>query len=186
MVAAPLRLDRRVWRSIIFGMQEPSNHNHDSWPEAPRLRPGPEHESIAIGPSRIHGLGAFAQKDLACGTRIVEYLGIRINKRESSRRCRENNEYIFYLNSRQDLDGNVPWNMARFINHSCAPNCDAELIDERIWIVARRDIALGEELTFNYGYDLQEYKEFPCRCGSPECVGFMVAEEFQDQIRRRH
>jgi len=175
-----------VWRSIILGMQEASNHNDNSWPEAPGRRPEPEQESIAIGPSRIHGLGAFARMDLACGTRIVEYLGIRINKRESRRRCRENNEYIFYLNAQHDLDGNVPWNMARFINHSCVPNCDAEFIDERIWIVARRDIAAGEELTFNYGYDLQDYKEFPCRCGSPDCVGFMVAEEIQDQVRKRH
>ena len=64
------------------------------------------------------------------------------------------------------------------LNHSCAPNCEAELLDDRIWIIARRDIQPGEEITFNYGYDLENYRDYPCCCGSPHCVGYIVAEEF--------
>lgn len=140
---------------------------------------------IAIRRSPIHGLGAFAKEDLPGGVRVVEYQGVRIDKAESRRRCRDNNESIFYLDEKHDLDGNVSWNPARFINHSCSPNCDAELIDGQIWIVSRCPIRAGEEITFNYGYDLDEYEKFPCRCGSPDCVGFMVAEEFFDEVRRR-
>ena len=57
---------------------------------------------------------------------VLEYVGEKISKSESLRRCEENNEYIFTLNEQEDLDGNVEWNPARFINHSCVPNCDAE------------------------------------------------------------
>ena len=133
---------------------------------------------MAIRDSPIHGRGGFANKLIPRGTRVVEYLGERISKRESLRRCERNNEYIFALNDEEDLDGNVPWNPARYLNHSCAPNCDAELQDGRIWIIARRDIQPGEEITFNYGYDLENYREHPCRCGSAQCVGYIVAEEF--------
>ena len=133
---------------------------------------------IVIRESPIHGRGAFAKRSIPRGQRVVEYLGQRISKRESLRRCERNNEYIFALNDDEDLDGNVPWNPARFFNHSCAPNCDAELQDGRIWIIARRDIQPGEEITFNYGYDLEDYRDYPCRCGSPQCIGYIVAKEF--------
>jgi hypothetical protein len=97
----------------------------------------------------------------------------------------ENNSCIFSLNAEEDLDGDVPWNPARLINHSCTPNCEAELEGDRIWIVASRNIQPGEEVTFNYGYDLVDYREHPCRCGSAECVGYMVAEDFFEHVRSR-
>ena len=135
--------------------------------------------------SPIHGLGGFAKLAIGKGTRIVEYVGERISKSESLRRCEQNNEYIFALNEEQDLDGNVVWNPARYLNHSCAPNCEAELEDGRIWIVATRDIRAGEEITFNYGYDLVDYRDYPCRCGAPNCVGYIVAEEFFEHVLSR-
>ena len=135
--------------------------------------------------SPIHGLGGFAKAAIGKGTRIVEYVGERISKSESLRRCEQNNEYIFSLNEEQDLDGKVAWNLARLFNHSCAPNCDADLEDGRIWIVATRDIRAGEEITFNYGYDLVDYRGYPCHCGSPNCVGYIVAEEFFEHVRTR-
>lgn len=135
--------------------------------------------------SAIHGTGGFARCDIAAGTRIIEYVGERITKGESARRCLAENAYIFTLTDEHDLDGNVPENPARFINHSCAPNCEAEDDGGRIWIVALRDVRAGEELSFNYGYDLEEYRENPCLCGVPECVGFIVAEEFAGQVRRQ-
>jgi SET domain-containing protein len=144
-----------------------------------------ETESVLFKRSPIHGTGGFAKTAIRKGARIVEYRGERISKGESLRRCEQNNQCIFTLNDEQDLDGNVAWNPARFINHSCAPNCEAEREKDRIWIVATRDIGAGEEITFNYGYDLEDYKDYPCRCGSPNCAGYIVAEEFFEHVLSR-
>ncbi len=132
--------------------------------------------------SSIHGTGGFATTHIPAGTRLIEYVGEKIDKREANERCCQNNEYIFCLDETFDLDGNVDWNPARFINHSCSPNCDAELDEWRIWIVARRPIEPGEEITFNYGYDLENYKEHPCRCGASNCVGYILGEEFMAHV----
>lgn len=140
---------------------------------------------LAFRSSAIHGLGGFAKAPIGRGTRVIEYVGERISKRESLRRCEQNNRYIFSLNAEEDLDGDVAWNPARLLNHSCAPNCEAQLEDEHIWIVAARDIQPGEEVTFNYGYDLVDYRDHPCRCGSPNCVGYMVAQEFFEHLLSR-
>jgi SET domain-containing protein len=140
---------------------------------------------FATRPSSLHGLGAFATEPIRGGARVAQYNGEKITKAESVRRCEANNNFIFHLDDDWDVDGAVPWNAARFLNHSCAPNCDAELIGDEIWIVARRDIAVGEELTFNYGYDLEDYRDYPCRCGAPECVGYIVDEEFFPLLRQR-
>ncbi len=138
---------------------------------------------VRFGPSTIQGLGGFARKDISSGTRVIEYVGERIDKQESLRRCERSNEFIFTLNERCDIDGNTPGNPARLINHSCSPNCDAEVDNEHIWIVANRDIRAGEELTFNYGFDLLDYREYPCWCGSASCIGYILAEEFFEHIR---
>jgi hypothetical protein len=147
--------------------------------------PAAETEWIRFGRSPIHGFGGFARRDIPKGVRVIEYVGQKIDKQESLRRCEENNEYIFTLNEQVDLNGNVGWNPARFLNHSCAPNCEAEMEDGRIWIVATRDIRAGEEVTFNYGFDLEDYRAYRCRCSSPGCVGFIVAEEFFEHVRRQ-
>jgi uncharacterized protein len=136
-------------------------------------------------PSKIHGAGGFARSDIPAGTRVLEYRGENITKKESLARCERNNEYIFALDDEHDLDGNVSWNPARFLNHSCEPNCEAALEDGRIWVVSVRNITVGEELTFNYGYDLEDYREHPCSCGASGCVGYIVAEEFFEHMRRQ-
>jgi uncharacterized protein len=156
------------------------------------LQRGPEHggqvtetELVRFTSSPIHGTGGIAKTAICKGRRILEYVGEKISKGESLQRCEQNNPFIFRLSDGQDLDGDVAWNPARFINHSCAPNCEAELDDERIWIVTVRDIQAGEEITFNYGYDLEDYRDYPCQCGSPNCVGYMVAEEFFEHVLSR-
>jgi len=154
-------------------------------PVAANAQPASETDLAMFEDSPIHGTGGFAKAAIAKGTRILEYVGEKISKAESLRRCEANNAYIFTLNDEQDLDGDVAWNPARFINHSCAPNCEAEKDEDRIWIVAARDIEAGEEITFNYGYDLEAYEDYPCQCGSPQCVGYMVAEEFFEHVLRR-
>ncbi len=136
----------------------------------------------------------FAQRAIPDCTRIVEYTGERITKREAVRREAERLErakrgrdasvYIFVLNQRYDLDGRLGGSVARFINHSCAPNCRPEVIRGRIWIVARRDIAAGEELTYDYGFPLHEWRQHPCRCGAKRCAGFIVGKDQRWRLRR--
>ena len=139
---------------------------------------------VEFRPSAIHGLGGFAAAPIPAGALVLQYLGEKIDKGESLRRCEAGNSAIFYLDEGHDLDGNVAWNPARFINHSCAPNCDARRIDGQIWLVARRDIGAGEEITFDYGYDLESFREHPCHCGAGSCIGYILAEEFHGVVAR--
>lgn len=139
---------------------------------------------IEFRASPIHGTGGFARGLILAGELIVEYVGRRIDKLEALRECELENQFIFCLDENTDLDGNVDWNPARFLNHSCAPNAEAQLIGGRVWIVALRVIRAGEEITFNYNYGLEDYREHPCKCGSPNCVGYMLAEEFFDSVKR--
>jgi uncharacterized protein len=138
--------------------------------------------------SSIHSRGVFAARDIPDGTAVIEYLGERITKDESERRANRRLAaakksgaaavYIFNLTEEWDLDGSGPGNTARLINHSCDPNCEAlQDEDDRIWVHARRDIKANEELTFNYGFDTENWQQHPCLCGSSRCVGFIVDEE---------
>src|SRR5690606_6394665 len=113
----------------------------------------------------IHGRGVYATMHIPAETRIIEYVGELIDKDESEARGNALHEsslktgdaavYIFTLSKRYDIDGNVPWNTARLINHSCDPNCEAWIEGRKIFIYALRDIEAGEELTFDYGFDVE-------------------------------
>lgn len=137
-----------------------------------------------VAKSPIHGFGLFAARKIQPGERLLEYVGEKISKTESLRRCIGGNNFICDLGERFDLDGNVNWNPARFANHSCAPNCAVELIDGHLWVVAEREIEAGEELTCNYGYDFADYREHPCLCGAANCVGYIVGEDLHEAVRR--
>ena len=141
-------------------------------------------ELFEVRPSTIHGTGVFARVDIAEGTHVIEYVGEKLDKEESLRRRQDGNFFVFTVTDDFDIDGAVEWNPARFINHSCAPNCEAQEEDEHIWIIAVRGIRAGEELSFNYGYDLEDYEEHPCCCGAAGCLGYMVAEEHFDDVKR--
>lgn len=133
--------------------------------------------SVEPRPSATAGVGLFATRRLAAGERIIEYLGEKITKTESAARKAACNNYIFHLDYRHDIDGAGLDNIARYINHSCEPNCVIEKSGGRIFVVAARDIAPDEELSFDYGYDASEYERFPCNCGARVCCGYMVARE---------
>lgn len=140
--------------------------------------------------SPIHGRGVVAARRIAAGERICEYKGERIGWPEALRRHPHDPEqpfHTFYFSIDDDtvIDANVNGNMARWINHSCEPNCEAETIDvkgaTRIFISALRDIEAGDELHYNYGLTLDERytpklkKQFECRCGSSKCTGTMLS-----------
>lgn len=144
--------------------------------------------------SPIHNKGLRAAKDIRKGTRVVEYLGEKITKEESYRRAwdrvkeaKKNGEgavYIFELDRKYDIDGNFSYNPARLINHSCEPNCESEIQDGRIWVKALRKINKGEEFSYDYGYELDNFKDHPCVCGSEHCVGYIVSTELRPKLKR--
>jgi SET domain-containing protein len=135
-----------------------------------------------IGPSRIAGKGVFAAQPIKKGTRILRYTGEKIPRAESDRRLAAGNVYIFGVDADYSIDGNSLKNTARYINHSCAPNCQTEQDNDTIWIVAITAIQAGEELTYNYGYIFDEQGNEPCHCGAPQCCGYILAPKYWRRI----
>ncbi len=132
---------------------------------------------VHIGPSRMHAEGLFTTIDITKGTKIIQYIGAKIAKEESDRRLAAGNVYIFGLNERYSLDGDTPKNTARYINHSCDPNCQTEQFGNTIWIVSSKDIQAGEELTYNYGYEVDDTPADPCHCGADNCCGYILGPQ---------
>jgi len=151
-------------------------------------------ELCEVRGSDIHGRGVYAAQDLEPETQIIEYLGEYINKEVSEERAweqaakaEESGEaavYIFTLDEQWDIDGNVPWNDARLINHSCEPNCEAWIEEDQIFIYSIKPIKKGEELTFDYGFDIECYEDHPCLCGSDHCVGYIVSQEQWPELKK--
>jgi len=145
--------------------------------------------------SVIHGRGVYATEPIPKETKIIEYVGELVDKTESDKRAHAQHAkslktgdaavYIFTLSKKWDIDGDVPWNTARLINHSCEPNCEAWIEGRKIFIHALRDIAEGEELTFDYGFDIECYEDHPCRCGSKSCIGYIVSREQWPQLKQK-
>jgi SET domain-containing protein len=135
--------------------------------------------------SRIHGRGVFAARRIRKGTRIIEYVGERVSHAEADRRYEDrpaddNHTFLFIVDARTVIDAGVDGNAARYINHSCDPNCETVNEKRRIFIEAARTIQPGEELS--YDYQIQREKDdppeidtiFACRCGAPHCRGTML------------
>lgn len=151
---------------------------------------------ITLKKSHIHGTGIYAGVNIPKGTRIIEYVGEKVTKKESDRRAQTplnnnaNNKemgavYLFELNKRYDLDGYVEYNTARFINHSCDPNCESEIIRGHIWIISIKDIKKGEEITYNYNYSWEDYEDHPCQCGTERCVGYILNEDAWPKLKQK-
>ena len=139
--------------------------------------------------SNIDKRGLYASKNIKSATKIIEYIGKLISKKETETNPKFDNEkdiYLFNLNSKYDLDGDYSWNTARLINHSCNPNCEVEGKGLKLWITTIKDIKKGEELSYDYGfgYDV-DYKQFPCKCGSQNCVGYIVREGSRWRINKK-
>ena len=114
--------------------------------------------------------------DKRSGDRIEKYL-----KSNSS-----GSVYIFELNKNQDIDGNFSFNKARYINHSCNPNCEVDIIKDEIWISSIKNIKKGDELSYDYGYtfDKDDYKDHECKCGSKYCIGYIISSDEWDKFLR--
>jgi len=138
---------------------------------------------VRVGPSRIAEQGLFAGQEIKQGTKIIRYIGEKITHEESERRLDAGNVYIFGLDERYSIDGSTRKNTARYINHSCEPNCQTEQFVRIIWIVAIRDIAAGEELTYNYEYSIDDEPAEPCHCGAKYCCGYILGPQYWDCIK---
>ncbi len=136
--------------------------------------------------SRIHGTGVFATRPITKGTRLIEYVGQRISHAEADRRYAEkpdgdNHTFLFTVDARTVIDAGVDGNEARFINHSCDPNCETIVEKGRIYVESVRDIGTGDELLYDYliGRTPDDppdaEKIFACRCGAESCRGTMLA-----------
>jgi len=158
------------------------------------MRPAtPKH--VVVRQSKIHNKGIFAKIDIPKTTRIIEYLGEKISKKESEkrdaaayRRSRKDSSkghvYTFELNRKWDIDGDAPYNPAKWINHSCDPNSHVRISKNRIWIVASRKIKKGEEIVFNYEFGLEDYEDHPCKCKAERCAGYIVSENKWPKLKR--
>ena len=155
-------------------------------PQTRSTRASNANKYFTLRRSSIQGRGAFATRLIKRGTRIIEYTGERITHEEADRRYDDDgmgrhHTFLFTIDKKTVIDAAVDGNDARFINHSCAPNCEA--IDERkrIYIEATRDIAPGEELTYDYAYERDGTEDeawerlYVCKCGAPTCRGTILA-----------
>ncbi len=136
--------------------------------------------------STIQGKGAFALKRIPKGTRFAEYEGERITTAEADRRyddtsMRRHHTFLFAVDARTVVDGNEQGNGTRFINHSCAPNCEVLFDKKRIFFRTLRNVEPGEELTYDYWYRVDDsYTEedvkriYPCDCGAKSCRGTLA------------
>ncbi len=134
--------------------------------------------------SIIHANGLYAKKGIAKATPIIQYVGKKIKNSEIKAQDPNNCIYLFEINKRLTIDGDIPNNIAKYINHSCEPNCHTEIIKNEVWIYASRDIKKGEELSYDYGFQRYGWQDHPCRCGKENCFGFIVAQTHWASIRK--
>jgi len=143
---------------------------------------------IRVGKSRIQGTGVFAKRKIPRGTRIIEYKGKRVKKenlRDEYHKGLTSMVYVLSLDETYAIDGEREGNDARFINHSCQPNCEIYIFDDIAYVYAAVEIKRGTELTFDYKLqsasgnqltDKQNKELFPCYCGSENCRGTLIAK----------
>ena len=147
----------------------------------------PEPTPIHVHASDVHGKGVFATRHIAAGERVIEYVGEVISMAEALRRhphdaTNPDHTFYFYLNDGRVIDALYGGNDSKWINHSCRPNCVPDERKGRIFIVTRRAVFKGEELTFDYSLFSDEpmtdalKARYVCRCGAPKCRGTMLSD----------
>ena len=135
------------------------------------------------------GRGLYASVYVKEGTKIIDYKGKIVTNKQVDESDKYDNKkpiYLFTLNKKLTLDGDFPWNDAGLINHSCDPNSQYDGKGLKIWITAIKDIEKGAEFTCDYGFGFDEdYKQFPCKCRSKNCCGYIIREESRWRINKK-
>ena len=159
-----------------------------------KAKPADYGKTLRVNRSAKHGRGVYATAPIPRAAKVIEYVGKLVPVKDSdgiaekqmtrAGKSGTGHVYLFTLNKRYDIDGNVPWNKARLINHSCDPNCEAQIIQGRIWVTAKRKIAAGEELTYDYGFNMDSWQEHVCRCGTAKCLGYIVSASRRGALAR--
>jgi SET domain-containing protein len=160
-------------------------------PRKPAARPkSPARSSdarrIQTRRSGVHGKGVFALVDIPEGETLIEYTGEVITWTEALDRhphdpSDPNHTFYFHIDEEHVIDAKYGGNSARWINHSCKPNCEADVEDGRVFIRSKRDIQAGEELFYDYGLVIDEpltpklKAQYPCWCGAKKCRGTLLA-----------
>jgi SET domain-containing protein len=144
-------------------------------------------EFFEVRESPIQGFGAFAIRHIPAGTRLIEYAGERLTPAQADERYPDDGErhhtFLFAIDDDIVVDAAVNGNEARFLNHSCDPNCDVIVEDKRLWIETIREVEPGEELVYDYAFILPERhtpaakRRYPCHCGSEKCRGTILAKK---------
>lgn len=139
---------------------------------------------IVVRRSTIHGKGVFATTHIPADTRLIEYKGERITDEESEFLYTETTHtFLFMLDNNEVIDGSRNGNTARWINHSCEPNCEANEEDGRVFIDALTDIHAGDEITIDYNLYLEARytaalkRQYACGCGTRQCRGTLLASK---------
>lgn len=151
---------------------------------------------VKVRHSQVHGNGVFATRKIAAGARIIEYQGKRISEKQAEKRFGQDPDnphhtFFFSLEGGKLIDGGDEGNDARWINHSCEPNCEAQEEKGRVYIHALRDITRGEELNYDYGLVIDGKmskalkKAYECRCGSESCRGTMLAVKKKKKKKKK-
>ena len=147
------------------------------------IRNSKRRRRFVVRSSGIHGKGVFATDRIPAGTRLIEYKGKRLTEAQVDKRYANDDDphtFLFALDDGMVIDATIGGNSARWINHSCAPNCEAVDDGDRIYIETLRAIRPGEELSYNYGIELEERhtpemkRLYQCRCGARRCKGTIL------------
>ena len=145
-------------------------------------------KAYKIKKSNIDNKGLYAAKNIKANKIVIHYKGKLVTKKEVEKNPKFDNVkaiYLFNVNNRYDLDGDFEYNEARLINHSCNPNCEVDGKGLKLWIFALRDIKKDEELSYDYGFGYdKDYKQFVCKCGANNCVGYIVREGSRWRIKK--
>jgi hypothetical protein len=152
---------------------------------------------IQVKKSGVHGKGVFAARDIAKGETLIEYVGEIISAKEAEDRHPHdpedpNHTFYFQVDDDKVIDALHGGNSAKWINHCCTPNCKPEVIDGRVFIKAKKNILVGEELNYDYGLIIDEpitkklIAQYPCWCGSPKCRGTLLAIKTASNKKQRN
>ncbi len=138
---------------------------------------------LVVRPSPIHSVGVYTSARIRKGARVIEYVGPSLTPEEADRLYDgAPRTYLYGLEDGKTIIDGI--GLGAYLNHSCDPNCEVDEIKGRVWILALRDIAPGEELLWDYNlYDDED--PAPCHCGSPKCRGTMYSREWMAKLRRR-